>query len=121
MIANKCSIINNVVMHTDVCKELGYFENQRLFELALSSHAIILWDNGGNVGIITNSQLKEMHRVYETNFAVGDIDYDYKKRHIPSVFWDDCEHVSEVIGSLLLGKEHELDYNAQEPSDQADD
>lgn len=114
MIANKCSIINNVVMHTDLCDELGYFENQRLFELALRSHAIILWDNGGNVGIITISQLKEMHRVYDLSLS-GDAN---AKRHIPSVFWDDCEHASEVIGSLLLGREHELDYHERQGDDQ---
>lgn len=118
MIANKCSIINNVVMHTDTCKELGYFENQRLFELALSSHAIILWDNGGNVGVITMAQLREMHRLFLLNNKADE--QTQKKRHVPSVFWDDCEHVSGVIGTLLLGKEHELDYNADKTTDQTD-
>ena len=105
-------------MHTEACKELGWFENERLFNLALSSHAIILWDNGGNVGIITMSQLKEMHRLYKLNNSA---DHEtQKKRHVPSVFWDDCEHTSSIIGALLLGKEHELNYNADKTTDQAD-
>lgn len=120
MIAEKCTLMNAFVMHTDACEELGWYENQRLFHLALCSHAIILWDNGGSVGFVTRAQLKEMHRVFLLNAADNDSEQVQKKRHVPSVFWDDCEHVSEIIGALLLGKEHELDYNAQESDDQTD-
>ncbi len=115
MIATHCTIINTVVMHTKVCTELGYFDNKRLFDLALRSHAILIWDNGGNVGIVTRAQLKEMSRLYTLNSEME----HHKKKHVPSVFWDDCEHASGKLGLLLLGKEHELEYHKNESDDQA--